>query len=71
MTFACVSHLLTDAEMLAQVTSGVFSDPISDSKFAPETRPLSDAAVRMGGDSARQIQSATVIDFCCRFEVFL
>lgn len=55
MTSACVSHLPTDAEMLAQVTSGVFSDPISDSKFAPETWPLSDAAVRMGGDSARQI----------------
>lgn len=48
MTSPCLSYLLTDAGMLAQVTSGALSNPISDSKFAPETRPLSDADVRMG-----------------------
>lgn len=61
MTSACVSHPLTDAEMLAQVTSGVFSDPISDSKFAPETWPLSDAAVRMGKCEA------DIVGYCNRF----
>lgn len=40
MTSACLSHLLTDAEMLARaiprVSPGDYSDPISNSKLTSE-----------------------------------